>query len=76
MNNKIIELSKDIIYFAHENCKIWEEEHNTDLQALDNSHDSFWLEFLENGIRDKEFTENQYYKAFNIAYDFVKKENK
>ena len=75
MNNKIIELSKDIIYFAHENCKIWEEEHNTDLQALDNSHDSFWLEFLENGIRDKEFTENQYYKAFNIAYDFVKKEN-
>ena len=75
MNNEIMELSKDIIYFAHENCKIWEEEHNTDLQALDNSHDSFWLEFLENGIRDKEFTENQYYKAFNIAYDFVKKEN-
>ena len=76
MNNEIMKLARDIISYSHENCKIWEEEHNTDLQALDNSHDSFWLEFLENGIRDKEFTENQYYKAFNIAYDFVKKENK
>ena len=75
MSNEIMELSKDIICSAHENCKMWEEEHNTDLQALDNSHDSFWLEFLENGIRDKDFTENQYFKAFNIAYDFVKKEN-
>ena len=73
MNNKIMELSRDIISYSHENCEMWEEEHNTDLQALDNSHESYWIEFLENGIMNKDFTENQYFKAFNIAYNIVNK---
>ena len=76
MDNKVMKLARDIISYSHENCKMWNEKHNTDLQALDNSHESYWNEFLENGIKDKEFTEDQYFKAFNIAYDFVKKGNK
>jgi len=71
--NKIVELAKEIVYYSHENCEMWEEEHKTDLQALDNSHESYWIDFLDDGIRDKEFTENQYYKAFNLAYDIVNK---
>jgi hypothetical protein len=69
LDKLIEELSKDIICSAHENCEMWEEEHKTDFEALDNSHESFWLEFLENGISDKEFTEKQYYEAWDIAYD-------
>jgi hypothetical protein len=73
MNNKIIELANNIVSYSHINCEMWEEEHKTDLQALDNSHESYFIEFLQEGIRDKEFTEKQYYKAFNLAYDLVNK---
>jgi hypothetical protein len=44
---KITELAKQIISFSHENCDMWEENHATDKEALDNSHESFWIELLE-----------------------------
>ena len=73
MNNKITELAKQIISFSHENCDMWEENHATDKEALDNSHESFWIEFLEDGEEENLFTEAEFYKAFNIAYDLVNK---
>ena len=73
MDNKIIELANEIISHSHTNCEMWEEEHETDRQALDNSHESYWIEFLEDGEQENLFTEAEYYKAFNLAYDLVNK---
>ena len=73
MDNKIMELAKNIISYSHENCEMWDEEHKTNLQALDNSHESFWLEFIEDGEEENLFTKDEYYKAFNLAYDLVNK---
>ena len=73
MSKKLTELAKEIISHSHENCEMWEEEHETDLQALDNSHESFWLEFVEDGEYENLFTEAEFYKAFNVAYDLVNK---
>ena len=73
MNNKILELAHDIVSYAHINCEMWGEEHKTNKEAFDNSHESYWIEFLQDGIRDKKFTEKQYYKAFKFAYNLINK---
>jgi hypothetical protein len=73
MNNKIIALANEIIADSHDNCEMWDESHKTDKEALDNSHESYWLEYIENGIDEKLFTEAEYYKAFNLAYELVNK---
>lgn len=71
MNKKLQELAKQIISLSHENCETWDEEHATDLKALENSHESFWFEFLEDGEKENLFTETEFYKAFNLAYDIA-----
>jgi len=75
MDKELRKLADSIIWFAHENCALFEEKHRTDEEALDNSHESFWLEFIEDGEDENLFNEEQFYKAFDLAYDLVKKGN-
>lgn len=68
---KLIELADMIISFAHQHCEEWDEKHRTDEEALDNSHESYWMEFVEDGEDENLFTEDEFTEAFDIAYDLV-----